>query len=549
MKKAFLINLLALISFTSCAQKETYDVISFSLPKNWQKEIHENGLQLSAVDKQTGAYLAVVVMKSASSDQPASNNFTDHWTKLVKGTVSVTEEPAMLAPVKDKDWDIISGQASYTDGPNKGTVTQITATGYGRVISLVAMTNTDKFRNELEQFLNSVALTELPKTQTGPSKTQTAEEPASPVNKDVPIVGSWATYILESNGGYYANGMYVKTYTAGYFRKEYTFYADNTYRFLEKVWSVNMKDIFFAYETGTWAIHGNTLTIKPVKGKNESWSKAASGKTTGWGNLVKATDRKMETIAYTYKLHYYEGTKETCLQLYYDKDTERDGTSNSNSDNENFWNYCPRSGDKGPLIDLPPGKKIETGISRNSTASTASQTVSSPLAGKIWEGSSNEKSLGNTGFNSGGFFTYQYRFNTDDTYRFVNVNASSYTDTKSLKYETGTYLINGNQLTIIPAKGYDEEWSKTGKISNGNSDVSNRAINDSWGKKLKSTQRKLERTTYTFSIEYWEGNKANVLRLQHAKNTEREGSPGQNNTTNFFETIKVKSVRLPDTIL
>lgn len=354
MKKYLFVKLFVLLSLAGCAQKETFDVISYSLPQNWQTALHENGLQLSTVNKETGAYLAVVVTKSASSDESATNNFINHWTKLVKGTVSVIDEPTMRAPVKDKDWNLISGQAQYTDGPNKGTVIQITATGYGRVISLIAMTNTDKFTTELEQFLNSVALSEPPKSQTPDTPT-----PAS--NNNTPIAGTWAYYIVESNGGYYSNGMFIKNYTAGYFRKEYTFYADGTYRFLEKDWSVYSKDIFFAYETGVWTINGNTLTIKPKNGKNESWSKAPSGRTNEWGRLVKATSRKLETISYKYKLHYYEGTKETNLFLYHDQDTERDGTVTSDNKDEQYWNYSPRSSDKKPLIDLPPGKKIETG--------------------------------------------------------------------------------------------------------------------------------------------------------------------------------------------
>lgn len=352
------------------AQKETYDILSFSLPKSWKKEILENVLQLSAVDNKTGEYIAVVVVKSSTSNLSASENFTDYWTKLVKGTVTVNEEPAMTVPSKDKEWDIISGQAHYTDGSNKGIVTQITATGYGKVISLVAMTNTEKFKNDLEQFFNSLELTAL--------TTQTTNERTSRTNGNT-IVGIWANYILESNGGYYANGIYVTNYTAGYFRKEYTFYANGTYRFLEKDWSVNMKDIFFAYETGTWTINGNKLTIKPTSGKNESWSKAASGRTTEWGSLVKATARKLETITYTYNFHYYEGTKETSLLLYYNKDTERDGTSNSKDNNGSYWSFNPRAGDKGSLIDLPPGKKIGDSNPRPSSA-TKTISTNQPVA-------------------------------------------------------------------------------------------------------------------------------------------------------------------------
>ncbi|MNY48231.1 hypothetical protein D3C86_1835510 [compost metagenome] len=54
-------------------------------------------------------------------------------------------------------------------------------------------------------------------------------------------------------------------------------------------------------------------------------------------------------------------------------------------------------------------------------------------------------------------------------------------------------------------------------------------------KRLKTQARKLEKTTYPFKIEYWEGNKENALMLHHIQNTVREGSPGSNNYSSFFE--------------
>ena len=121
------------------------------------------------------------------------------------------------------------------------------------------------------------------------------------------------------------------------------------------------------------------------------------------------------------------------------------------------------------------------------------------------------------------------------------VAASHFNETKLLQYETGTYTVQGNQVIISPGKGANEEWSKIGKTSNGNSDVNNRAINDTWNKKLKISNRNLEKITYPFSIEYWESNKANVLALQHANDTVRDGSPANNNNSYYFEITSGKS--------
>lgn len=182
--------------------------------------------------------------------------------------------------------------------------------------------------------------------------------------------------------------------------------------------------------------------------------------------------------------------------------------------------------------------KVNTGVTNT--------PINSPLTGKIWEGTTTEKfaNAGGTSYNTGGFSTNQYVFNTNGTYRFVSVIASHFTDTKSLAYETGTYTINGNKLTITPAKGFNEEWSKIGKTSNGNSDVGNRAINDTWGKKIKTTNRKSEQVTYTFSI--GKNGDRTALLLQYANgHTEREGNGNQ---TYLNEIAAERSVKLPGSI-
>lgn len=322
------------------AQKETYDVVSYAVPKGWKKEMKENGVQIYTGNEKTGEYSVALIIKSSSADGSANGNFLALWEKLVKGTVVVSGEPVMSEALKEKGWDIVSGQANYTDGGNKGVVTLVAATGGGKVAAVVLMANTDKYQSELQEFLHSLEMSEV---------------------------------------------------VAG-----------------EKIGGAN----------------GN-----------------AGGRADG-------------------------------------------------------------------------------------------------LAGKIWEGTSKEKFVGGTmnGFNTGGYFTYQYKFGADGTYRYVYVGASVYTDGNVLQYESGRYSISGNQLTFVPVSGNDEEWSVEGgpvKLS-GMSDVQIDKIKRSWGKKVKTGARKLEKRTCTFKVEYMEGNHANALVVQ-----------GNEGTSYYFETAAGKSAGVP----
>lgn len=528
MKTIFFTVFFTALAINGFSQKQTFDVVSFAVPKSWQQKQNDRSVQLLATDNKTGAYVMAIITKATPSAASANENFNNQWTSAIKNQIQLDGEPVMQPPSNGNGWEIITGGATYTDSAVKGNVVLLSATGGGQTVTVIIMTNTRQYEKELSAFLNSLELA-------APSNNVTSSNANPSVNNPSPssIVGLWTYYTSETSG--YSGGL--PQVTAGYSRREYLFYANGQYVFRAKNWSVYMKEILFVYETGTWKINGNQLTITPAGGKGEWWGKAAGGSTIGWGNRIKAADYKLEKTTYSFEFKYYSGTKETSLILSNSNRTERDGSSNSNN-TVNSWGYSQRALDKS-LIDNPPG----TTISVNNKPAQAAGAESSSLAGRMWEGTSSEKFTGAgtmTGYNTGGFSTAQYKFNTDGTYRFVHVLASHYTDTKTLEYETGTWSVNGNQLTINPVNGQNEEWTKTGKTSNGNSDVINRAINDTWGKKLKTSSKKLEKYTYTFSI--GKNGNNNALILQRNGRTEREG---EGSTSYFNEIPPERSVKLP----
>jgi len=536
-KKLLAFHSILFMSLSGYTQKQSFDVVSFTTPKGWQQQQNEGGVQLSVTDKKTGAYAIAIITKATASGATANENFNTDWNKLVKTTVQVTDAPAMQDAAKENGWDIISGTANYTNGAEKGLATLLTATGGGQTASVVLMTNTDKYQTELLAFLNSLSLTKVSQLEAGRPKTVVANNRSS-------IVGLWTAYLTETSG--YMNG--VPQYTSGYFRREYVFYGDGTYLFRVKNWSVTTKEILFVYETGTYATNGSKLTITPKTGQGEWWSKAAGGSTKGWGNKVKASTWKLEPVTYNFDLQYFPGTNDTHLILQSAKETEREGRQENNK-----AIYKPKAFNQS-MIDNPPGFK--TGFENKTTSVSSPPTTpvntvtNSPIAGKIWEAQSLEKhgaAYGSmSGFHTGGFWLYQYKFNKDGTYRFV-YNAASAVATNPvniLQYETGTYTVNGNSITVTPVSGANEEWS-VGKINNGMSAETIRNVLETRIKRLKTTARKLEKTTYPFTVEYWQGNNANALCLKHAQNTVREGSPGQNDQSCFFETTAAKSVILP----
>lgn len=331
---------LLLIANTAFAQKQTYDVVNFSIPNGWNKTELPNGIQLSTKDDGYGNYAAAVIIRSVETTASATENFNNSWQALVKGTVRVSGKPAMQQPEKEKGWDIVSGQAAYTDGSNKGFVTLITATGNGKLANVVVMTNTNKYQKEILAFVNSL---EINKTATQTENTATIS--SNPGQS--PIVGSWSYGISETQFG---------TMTNGYSTRQYTFKNDGTYQYRYKVFSSTMNVLMFQYESGKYSLNGNQLTMTPLSGGNEEWSQNQNHPDQ-WGKLLKTSKRKLEKITYTFTLHYFSGIDETNLILQTSAPTNREGPFGSMQDYPNGWAFKPCNPNSTPLIENPPGFK------------------------------------------------------------------------------------------------------------------------------------------------------------------------------------------------
>lgn len=344
MKKIIFINLFLSITIFGFAQKQTFDVISFDIPKGWDKTVTENGVQLSTKDDGKGNYAAMVIVRSVASNASASDNFNKSWENLVKGTVKVTEAPSMSDMDIEKGWNVITGQANYTDGAAKGLVTLITATGNEKMANVVVITNTDKYQEEILAFVNSLEIIEPATEQYNTSNANNNTDQNS-------IVGIWGQYQNESN-------------TAGYDYREYYFNADGTYQFLGKNISyLYHNDIIYVYEKGTYKLNGNKLSISPQSGSVESWSKAGSDKP---GKLLKTEKRPLESVTYNIDFHYFSGINETNLILQHNKQTLRDGAWSTNNSFKNSWLYKRPFTPNKSAIELPAGTKISLNKSSGS---------------------------------------------------------------------------------------------------------------------------------------------------------------------------------------
>ena len=143
--KHILFTAICLLSFSLSVfvqAQETYDISTFRSPKGWTKQAGPNAILFSTEDKAAGTYCLVTVYKSIPGLTSPKENFNAAWQTIVAGAVTVSAAPQMFPSDNKADWKVEGGYAPFTKEDQKGVVVLYTASGYGKMVNILVLTNT-----------------------------------------------------------------------------------------------------------------------------------------------------------------------------------------------------------------------------------------------------------------------------------------------------------------------------------------------------------------------------------------------------------------------
>jgi hypothetical protein len=148
------------------AQKETFDLATYSPPKKWKKQSSETAVQFTKEDTAKGTYCMITLSKAVPGTANSKENFDLTWASIVKEMVTVSTAPEMQPAATEKGWEVQSGYAPFESDGNKGIVVLVTSTGFGKMVTVIILTNTDMYEKDITSFLESISL-KKPRGETG----------------------------------------------------------------------------------------------------------------------------------------------------------------------------------------------------------------------------------------------------------------------------------------------------------------------------------------------------------------------------------------------
>ncbi len=337
MKKICIVFLFSILLGDLFAQKETFDIINYTPPAGWTKEVTQNVISY-IITNNNNSWCRIGIIKSTISKGSIEADFESEWQDLIVKNYSPTEAPQLTDITETDGWRIKAGVTKFVFNKSGAIAMLTTTSGYSRCASIVATTNNQEYLKDVQALLSSVDFNK-PMTTSQPSVFDNNSDNTS-------ILGTWGISASDQSNYRVSNAV------MNYITRQYTFNANGTYSFITKTFDPFMENILLGKENGTYHINGTNLTINPEKSVLEGWSKK-DGRDE-WGNFLSSQNITLENVTYQFTKHYFSGIKEWSLVLQADKQTHRDGPFSGNTAFNHSWIYSPPCSQC--FIKLPDGR-------------------------------------------------------------------------------------------------------------------------------------------------------------------------------------------------
>ncbi len=177
MKRSFLLLAGFVMGLSAFAQKETYDLISFTPPQGWKKEERSTLVVYTHIDQAKKSWCQLSIVKSTTSKGSMDQDFQSEWQDLVVKNYSPSSAPQLSEVLESEGFMIQSGSASFTFNNNDCYAILTSFSGHGRCASIVVSSNSQEYMTDIESLLSTV---EIIKPASSP-----VQQPAPPVQAEL----------------------------------------------------------------------------------------------------------------------------------------------------------------------------------------------------------------------------------------------------------------------------------------------------------------------------------------------------------------------------
>ena len=158
MKKIIIVCSLFVLCANLYAQKDSFDIIAFNLPEGWKKEMKASVASLDYIDKKDKSWCHIGVYKSVPSKGSIDADFESDWKEFMAGYFKITDSPQTTEVQEAEGWKVKVGVGKFKYNKKDAAAMLTTFTGFGRSVSIVTSTGSERYLETLQNFISSIEL-------------------------------------------------------------------------------------------------------------------------------------------------------------------------------------------------------------------------------------------------------------------------------------------------------------------------------------------------------------------------------------------------------
>jgi hypothetical protein len=204
------------------AQKETFDIITYTPPAGWKKDVTENIINYIITNKMNNSWCQIGIIKSTISKGNIEKDFESEWQDLVVKNFKPTDAPKLNEVHVTDGWKIKEGVVKFKFNNADALAMLTTISGFDRCASIVVTTNSQDYLKDIDALLTSVEFKKMEAS---------IKQPVNDIIRDsASMIGTWGASASDNSSYRVNNGV------MNYILRQYTLNANGTYTFVSKAY-------------------------------------------------------------------------------------------------------------------------------------------------------------------------------------------------------------------------------------------------------------------------------------------------------------------------
>lgn len=199
MKKIFSFLILTTIMQQAVSQTETFDIITYTPPKDFKKDSKQGVVNYSNVNTTSGGFCVIAMFASTASTGDEEKDFKKEWKELVAIPYKAEPNPQTETQTTAEGWKVVTAAAPVKlDGADLYIILTV-ATGFGKTMSIRTSLNDQAYTAQIDALFTSMKLdkTKTPSMSNNTASVQTTGVPGKFGLMTYKAPGGWSHRIFQ----------------------------------------------------------------------------------------------------------------------------------------------------------------------------------------------------------------------------------------------------------------------------------------------------------------------------------------------------------------